>query len=128
MNLKYGACECDLSFSIEVYFDICNKIADFIDEAFQLQIEKRRKKSTSIRRRADKIEKAMEVQQTKSVTVTILHNATIITTMDPDARFFRNGGVVIERDAIVWYGTVRVRFRTNLDDLTQIFRVLLNEP
>lgn len=45
----------------------------------------------------------MEAQQTKSVAVTILHNATIVT-MDPDARVFRNGGVVIERDAIVAVG------------------------
>ncbi|KAH0991966.1 hypothetical protein GBA52_003449 [Prunus armeniaca] len=45
----------------------------------------------------------MEAQRTKSVAVTILHNATIVT-MDPDARVFRNGGVVIERDAIVAVG------------------------
>ncbi|PQQ03725.1 uncharacterized protein Pyn_29372 [Prunus yedoensis var. nudiflora] len=80
-------------------------MADFIDEAFQLQFEKRRKKSTSIRRRADKIEKAMEAQQTKSVAVTILHNATIIT-MEPDARVFRNGGVVIETQLFGTVGSV----------------------
>ncbi|KAL6193406.1 hypothetical protein ACLB2K_034490 [Fragaria x ananassa] len=46
---------------------------------------------------------AMTNSQTNNSTVTVLHNAVIVT-VDPDARVFRNGAVVIEHDSITAVG------------------------
>lgn len=54
--------------------------------------------SVSGRREAD--EEAME---TKRSSVTLLHNAVIVT-MDPETRVFYNGAIVIEKDRIIALG------------------------